>query len=204
MDERQVHSTMGAALVEYGVMTADAVAANLAQLETPLNGNAIAPQETTAPTHEAAQPAAQEAVVDPLEAAIWAAPQSVAEYQFAPVPAGQNHDLAFDSANRAALLAAGVPASVGSHMATLWAEAMTKPSPTAAEIELSGRQCMVALTKQWGADTQINIALARQQVVKMAEHQPKIKEMLEATALGNNPWIVTTLANMARARGGRA
>lgn len=202
------HDTMAAALQERGILTADQVAQSRAALEAQINGTG--PAETAAgPNPATPQALTDQSPVTPsvdgsLDAAVFAAPQSAGSYQFPsdPPPEGVELSLDFEAANRAAMHAAGIPVSIGNELARRWNAAQSADAPTPESLAQSRQTAMAALDKAWGSERDANIALARQVVEAMAEKQPGIKDMLEVTGLGNDPWIIQTFANLARARSG--
>lgn len=136
------------------------------------------------------------------DAEMFAPPSNPAGYLFPPPPPGQVGDLAFETTNREAMLHAGIPAPIGSHIATLWNKAMTAPLPTDSQLALGKQQALEVLGRN-GANAEETLALARTVVAKMAEKQPQVWTMLERTGLGNDPWLISSLANIAKARGAK-
>lgn len=196
------HDVMAAALQERGILSADQVAQSRAALEAQINGTP--PAETAgSPTALSDANPVTASVDGSLDAAVFAPPQSLTAYQFAtgPAPEGAEHNLEFEQANRAALFEAGIPTSIGSQMATLWDRAMATDLPSPAQIEQGRQEGMAALSKAWGQDFDRNLALARSVVAQMQAKQPAIMGMLEESGLGNNVWLIQTLANIGRARG---
>lgn len=203
MNDLATHDVMASALVERGIMTPEAAAADRAALEAQLAGQpATAQAESPAATAQPVATASPNA--DPLEAAVWAAPPSAAAYdmtQGVPVPPGAEYSHEFEAHNRAAFFAAGVPQSIGNHIAKLWNDVLARGEfPNDAQLEMGKRQALQALTKQWGADTQANLARAKSVVQVMEKHQPEIWNLLVQSGLGNDPWLISTLANLARSR----
>lgn len=202
------HDTMGQALVERGLMSIDQVAQSRAALEAQINGT---PPAETAGSPNPASPNAltDQSPVTPsidgtLDAAVFAPPHSAGSYQFPsdPPPEGVELSLEFEAANRAAMHAAGIPVSIGNELARRWNAAQSADAPTPESLEQSRQNAMSVLDKAWGSERDANIALARQVVGAMAQKQPGIKDMLEATGMGNDPWVIQTFANLARARSG--
>lgn len=139
------------------------------------------------------------------DAIIWAAPETSAGYQLhhGQIPEGAEVSREFEMTNREAMLHAGIPQSIGGQLARMWHHAMLSELPTDAQLELGKRAALATLTKQWGDATHDNLQLAKSVVSKMAEVQPAVWKMLEVSGMGNDPWVISTLANMARAKGGR-
>lgn len=159
---------------------------------------------TNAPSAPSVDNQAPQVEVDPLEAtcaAAWQAPTNEAAYKWIPdqpLPADAIRSPEFETANRQALLHAGVPDSIGSYLGTLWHQAMLKPTPTDDQLALSKASALHALEKKWGSETQANLTLAKSVVAKMAEKQPGVYRMLEISGMGNNPWVIETLARLAQ------
>lgn len=202
------HDAMAAALLERGILTQDQVNLSRAALEAQLAG--VAPAEAPA-SPAGPKPVTDQSPVVPspkdggLDQAIFAPPASPAAYNFLPdgLPHGEEQDLAFESASRAALHHAGVPVGLANQMAKLWNEAMSREMPTDEQLVQGRQEAHAQLTKMWGDQTQANINLARGVLAKMAEKNPALPELLTLTGLGNNTWLVSALANIAKARGGR-
>jgi hypothetical protein len=201
------HQAMSEALVQRGVITSEQAAESRAALEAQLAG--VAP-EPSAPLDAAApKPVTDQSPVVPspqdggLDASIFAAPSSPASYNLGGVPEGEEADLAFEQASREAMHHAGVPASIGTAFGKLWAEAMTRELPSEDQLRQARQDTYAALHKQWGADTDANLKLARGVLARMAERQPALPEALTLTGLGNNRFIIESLVNIAKARGGR-
>lgn len=202
----QTHDVMAGALVERGLMTAEAAAADRAQLVAQLeSGEGFDPMAGTAAKPVAAQPGTTEALapVDPLDAMAFAPPPSPNVYRMVngATPEGATVNLEFQSANRQAMHAAGLPEGIGNALADRWNAAMAKPQLNDTQLELGARQATEVLTKQWGSDFSKNLAIANSVVADMAKHQPAIKEMLKVTGLGNDPWLIASFYNVAKARG---
>jgi hypothetical protein len=194
------HDAMAAALVQRGVITSEQAAESRAALEAQLAG--IAPEPSA--TADAAQsPVVPSPQGGDLDQAIFAAPSSPASYNLGGVPEGEEADLAFEQASREAMHHAGVPASIGAAFGKLWAEAMTRELPSEDQLRQARQETYAALHKQWGADTDANLKLARGVLARMAERQPALPEALTLTGLGNNRFIIESLVNIAKARGGR-
>jgi hypothetical protein len=203
------HDAMGAALVERGVLTQDQVNQSRANLEAQLTG--VAPEPRDAPNAAEPKPVTDQSPVvaraqdGSLDQAIFAPPASPAAYNFLPdgLPHGEEQDLAFEQSSREALHYAGGPVGLANQMAKLWNDAMSREMPTDAQLVQARQEAHAQLTKMWGDQTQANINLARGVLAKMAEKNPALPELLTLSGLGNNPWLVSALANIGKARGGR-
>lgn len=203
----QTHDIMAQALQERGLISAEqasisrnALTGGAAPADGPAGGQPPAPTLNPAP-------APQTAAQDPsnLDAMAFAAPDSPAAYQFTTFgpPEGVEHSLEFESVNRAAFHAAGIPKAIGDKIAAMWNAAAARDAVTEQELALSKRAALTQLNKAWGADTMKNIALAETVVARVAEKQPGVWDMLRVSGLANDPWLIQTLYNIAQAQGGR-
>jgi hypothetical protein len=201
----ELHDTMGAALVERGIMSPQDVAADRAGLEAQLDGTAPPPG---APDEASAQPASADAKARELAAFGFAPPTAPTEYRLTehgPMPEGAIVDEAFERATLQGFHAAGLPRSIADQFGRLWYEANTREAaPTDHELRTGKQQALAELSKMWGPDTQRNLQLADRIVDKMAEKQPAIYAMLERTGIGNNTWLIAALYNLAVAQGLKA
>jgi hypothetical protein len=155
-----------------------------------------------APPGQAPVPAEQ-AAVDPAEAmdaAIFAGPASPSAYNFGPAAPGVQTSPEQELAMRSLFHQEGVPASIGDQIGKLFNAAVAKP-PTPAMIEMSRQTATAQLTRQWGDDFQRNVAIAQAEITRMAKTRPEIREMLDVSGLGNNPWVIISVFNMAKAKG---
>lgn len=203
MFDAETHAAMGAALVERGLMTPEAVAADRAAQETQTAGAAEPAEATKTSDSLQPTPAAPSPAADPLDVAIFAPPASQQAYDLSqgPAPQGTEYSSDFEVQNRAALFAAGIPQSIGDHMAKRWNAVMASGElPSDAQLALDRRQATETLMKHWGPAWQENLARARSVVAIMANHQPNIRQMMDVSGLGNDPHIIISLANLARAR----
>lgn len=103
-----------------------------------------------------------------------------------------------------AMHGAGLPAGIGNEV---WQQGLRafreqggKPLDDAA-IESGYRSGWDALAKQHGPALDETVSLARAVVAPAIAKDPRVAAWLESTGLGNAPWLITTLANLARARG---
>jgi hypothetical protein len=199
----ETHEIMSQALVERGVMTAEQVALDRIALETQLAGSVsptAEPDAPTAPVEANAQTDLPTVPVDPIDAMVFAGPDSPQSYQFDPPPPGLVSDLNQEREIRQFFHAEGVPVSIAKEVNRLYGEGLLNP-PNEQQLEQSRQSCMATLTKVWGSDRDKNIAVAQREVTRMAQTKPEIREMLDVTGLGNNPWLLQTLVTMAKAKG---
>lgn len=204
----QTHDLMAAALIERGLLSPEQASISRIALtgeQSPTDGptapKAPAASQATSPTPSAAT-ASPEATLD---AQIFESAASPAAYQFTTFePAdGVEHSLEFEAANRAALHHASVPREIGNEIARRWNEAMGRDEVSEQDLALSKQAALTQLNKAWGADTMKNIALAETVIAKIAEKQPGVWDMLRVSGLANDPWLIQTLYNLARAQGRR-
>jgi hypothetical protein len=191
----QTFDIMGAALVERGIMSAEAVAAERATKEA----GGVSPGEGNKPPAQMAE--AQQPGGD-----VWAPPASAAAYNFSPggpLPEGATPSREFEMANREAFFAAGLPDSIGNELVRRYTAAVSKEPPSDHDLATGRQNATATLTKLWGADFKANLAAANSVVAKMATKQPAIWSILEKTGLGNDPWIIQSLANLANGRAGK-
>lgn len=159
------------------------------------------------------QPATQgqeielEEATDPLEALtedIWAGPSSPGAYRFGQVPAGVGVDINQELAFRTFFHEEGIPEGIGSELGRRWNEAVVRESvkpQTRAQQELSRRACEVYLRNAWGEDAQRNFEVAHAEVKRLSAKMPQLGEMLDLSGMGNDPWVVMSLFNLARGKG---
>lgn len=100
---------------------------------------------------------------------------------------------------RTAMAEAGIPRELGEEAARRWNHALMQPQDEAA-LQLGMRQVEAQLRQTYGSDADEVIRLARKEAARIAKRVPAIREMIEQTQLGNDAWLIGTLANIARAR----
>ncbi|HEM7873841.1 TPA: hypothetical protein U2L31_000152 [Burkholderia contaminans] len=186
--------TMAAALVDRGVWTREQADAMLAA------DAAAGPDPGFDPLVATPRPAAPPPGVDPIDAAVFTGPGNAAAYNFGAVEPNVQIDQAQDMAVRQLFVSEGVPASIGNEIGRLWNAAAAAP-PTAEQRNVAAQQAELLLQRQWGNDYEANLKVAQQEVQRMAKANPSIHDMLEVSGLGSNPWLVTTIFNLAKAQG---
>jgi len=189
MDDAAAYQAMGEALVARGLMTPEAVAADLAP-----KGEA----EPGAP--QAATPPAASGPVDPLDALAFTPAANPAEFNFGTPPQGVELSLEQETHFREMFVQYEIPKPIGDQIGRLWNQAIASP-PTEAQLERSYQDGHAALSRMWGADLDRNLAVANAEINRMAKTNPEIKAMLRFSGLGNNAWLASTLFHLARARG---
>ncbi|PXX37647.1 hypothetical protein [Burkholderia sp. NFACC33-1] len=189
-----VEQTMAAALVDRGVWTRE-------QADAMLAADAVAgPDQGFDPLVAASKPTAPPQGVDPIDAAVFTGPDNAAAYNFGAVDPSVQVDQAQDMAVRQLFVSEGVPASIGNHIGQLWNAAAANP-PTTEERNVATQQAELVLQRQWGNDYEANLKAAQQEVQRMSRANPNLHDMLEVSGLGSNPWLITTIFNLAKARG---
>lgn len=201
MDELTVHQIMGEALVVRGLATPEDVQSDRAALEARLAGQDSTGAEQPLPEASTARPQpAEQPQVDPMDALIFRGADSPASYNFGVAPNGIELSFEQETTFRNLFHQEGIPASIGNEIGRLWNQAVVNP-PSEDQLERSRQECSVALHHLWGADTQKNLAIAQAEVQRLAKSNPNIVEMLETSGLGNNPWLIASVVNMAKAKG---
>ncbi|HJW72589.1 MAG TPA: hypothetical protein VJ486_06995 [Geothrix sp.] len=94
----------------------------------------------------------------------------------------------------------GIPAGLGSEIGRRYNAALANP-PSDTDLYFSRQTAATALQKVWGAHMEKNLEIAKGEVRRMAAKQPKIYQMLEYSGLGNDPWVIQTIFNIARGKG---
>ncbi len=122
------------------------------------------------------------------------------DYQF-DIPVGaEAMPLAQQIEARNALAAQGIPADIGNEFARRW-NAVAKAGPQDdAGLELGMAQARAQLERLHGLRLPQVLADARTEAAALCRRVPWLRSALEDTQLGNDPWIVSTLANLAQAR----
>lgn len=100
---------------------------------------------------------------------------------------------------RSAMAEAGIPRDLGDEAARRWNHALMQPTDEAA-LQLGMRQVEAQLRQTYGTEADEIIKLARNEAARISKRVPSVKAMLETTQLGNDAWLIATLANIARAR----
>lgn len=100
---------------------------------------------------------------------------------------------------RQVLAESGIPAGLGNEMARRWNMAMLQPQDATA-LQISYQQASAHLREKFGADAEEIIKLARSEAKRITKHLPGVHDALANTQLGNDQWLVETLANIARAK----
>ena len=123
-------------------------------------------------------------------------PASPGHYDFRPAD-GRAVDPAIDGPMRAMFHAEGISLGTGNEIARQWNAAAANP-PNEAQIATQQAGAMAELSRSGNADE--TIALARSEVDRLEARLPGVKDMLAASGLGNNVWLIRTMAARAMAR----
>lgn len=202
--DMETFDIMAQALIERGLMSADQIADQRAAIEAGTdNGVELPAAKATAPiSKEAVESAIYEGNTTSLDAAIFAGANSPSAYNLSgltpPHGSGVNPDYpAFEHTIRECLHTGGLPAGIGNEVARLAYATIAKPQ-SGVEFQMAAQSSRQQLEAMWGANTDRNIDLARSVIERMgpgAEIMTQICEM----GLGNNPWFIASLYNVAKA-----
>jgi hypothetical protein len=195
----ETHEAMGQALIERGLATQEAVAADRVALEKVLaSGEESAPEVTADQAGSSELP--NDANVNPIDAEAFKAPASPSSYAFDRLPSELNNNPEQEVVMRDFFYQEGIPVSIAKEINRLYVDGLKTP-PTEQQLNTSKENLMATLSKVWGKERDSNIALAQREVARMAQTTPKIIDMLNHTGIGNNPWLIQTIVNMAKAKG---
>jgi hypothetical protein len=197
-------------MIERGLATPEAVAADAVALQARLSGQTppVAPPANSTAGQLGVQPSPTEAAegFNPhadLDAKIFEGASSPAAFNFGALPDGATptpEGLQQESAFRTLFHEEGIPQSIGNEIGRLWNQAAAHP-PTEAQLEQARQEGSVTLHKLWGDRFDSNLAVAEAEVQRMVQKNPAIPAMLKSSGLVHNPWLISTLYNLARARG---
>jgi len=129
-------------------------------------------------------------------------PGTIAGYAFEPPPRGVEQSIAQELAIRTLLKDSGVPAPVGAEANRLWNQALQAP-PSEIDRTLQAKSAQLVLEQAWGPDFEKNLEAARREFRQMAARDPRIVDMVDQSGIGNSPYLIRALHNMARARGAK-
>lgn len=125
------------------------------------------------------------------------------DYKFpSPAPGTEAMDLNDQQSVMAAFAAEGIPADLGREFANVWNKHVSKPVD-AAGYELSRAQSVAQLEQVYGDRLDSIVEAAQSEVDRLAVRLPWLKDALRQTTLGHDPWLISTLANLAEARSGK-
>jgi hypothetical protein len=127
-------------------------------------------------------------------------PETIAGYNFGQPPAGVERSADQELAMRTLFLQEGIPAGLGSEIGRIYNAAIANP-PSGIDREVQYQRCQIKLEQMWGTDAPKNIAIVQAEVQRMAKTNPGIIGMLDSSGLGNNPWLASTLLNLATVKG---
>lgn len=123
-----------------------------------------------------------------------AAPEGADRYHIA-VPPDMERDGELEAKARQWFHRAGLPQGAVSGIVQEFCRQLCAPDPSAEE---AGRQqrAQAELSEEWGPDYARKIAAARALVAKSGGAE-ELAEILGSTGLGDNPWLIRTLASLA-------
>lgn len=123
-------------------------------------------------------------------------------YSFDRVPPGVQHSPEQELAARSLFAAEQVPPEIGRYLSTVWNKAAAA-GPVSPEANAAAAERVTAQlnAKPDGAET---IKLAQQEAAAIIQRNPGVREWLEQSGMGNDPFLINYLANRARARANRA
>lgn len=144
----------------------------------------------------------------PDEAAIQGPQQDVfggqvkmTDYQFDPAPHGlEPMPLEQQVEVRQALAAAGVPAEIGREFGKRWNTAMSAGPQTDEQLALGMAVVRAQIEAKYGAQAAEVVKLAQAEAQRVIKGAPWVQIALSETQLGNDLWVIETLANLGRAR----
>jgi hypothetical protein len=130
---------------------------------------------------------------DPLAAA-FSVPEGPDRYAIE-VPRGIDRDAAFETRARGWFHEAGLPQNLVNGIVREYCRCLAQPDAGRDE----GR-AMTELARDWGSDCARKIELARA-VIGRCGDAPAIEAVLAESGLGNNPWLIRSLAAFAELPG---
>lgn len=125
-------------------------------------------------------------------------------YSFDRVAPGIQHSPQQEVAARTLFAAEQVPAEVGRYLSTVWNKAAAAGPQTPEANAAAAERVTAQLTRMDPAQGAETIKLAQQEVEAIAKRTPAVREWLEQSGMGNDPFLINYLANRARARANRA
>jgi hypothetical protein len=122
-------------------------------------------------------------------------------YQFEqPADEATAMPLAEQAEIRNVLASEGIPADLVNEGARRWNAAVAAGPQDDAALKLGMAQCRAQLEQVYRDRLPEVLKLARSEARRMMARSPQIKAALESTQLGNDVWLIGTLANLAQAR----
>ena len=126
----------------------------------------------------------------------FAGPDSPAAYDFGQVPHGLQWDPDQELAVRALLQAEGVPVPLGNMVGQMHNKALANPLSDV-DRSMQAQKCGLALERVWGADAQKNLGIAQREFQRIAARDPRIIQMVDDSAIGDDPFLIQTVFNFA-------
>lgn len=142
-------------------------------------------------------PTPQDAPADPRAlpadsfADAFAAPAAADRYHIA-VPSDMDHDTALEAKARQWFHRAGLPQSAVSGIVQEYCRHLCADGQPADQPQ----NIQATLAQEWGPDYQRKVAAAQALIAKSGG-AAELAEILGSTGLGNNPWLIRTLAALA-------
>lgn len=143
------------------------------------------------------------AASDPLAEALGAAftPPPRAEDYVIRLPRAIEPDRALEAAARSWFHAAGLPQGLVNGIVAAYCRRLEAPSGEAESARTESARAELA--REWGEACDSRIALARSVLARCAG-QGEIAAILAESGLGNDPWLIRSLAALAEAQQGKA
>lgn len=164
-----------------------------------LASNLLAPPMTSPEALDAAEQE-EAAQIQADDAAAFQGPASPMAYNFGALPPNVPQSREQEMALRTLFHQEGIPTSLGNYFGQQFNQAAKNP-PTQSQLELGRQSCNAAIQKLWGADAEKNLAVAQAEVQRMAKTHPELVHMLEVSGLGNSAHLISSLVNIAKAKG---
>ncbi|WP_374601052.1 hypothetical protein [Niveibacterium sp.] len=196
-----LQAIMAQALIERGLATPE----QIAQSQAPRNGEESSQTAPQSADDALAAVNAPRGIENAAEAA-FEAPATPYAYQFPRPPHGVEIDPQFELQAREAFHAAQIPNAIAANAVKLWNEAAAaaqRGDLTPERMASEQMETRELLARRYGDKTPALLEAARGEVARIAEKWPELPQMLAASGLGNNAWLVVSLANLAAARGSR-
>jgi hypothetical protein len=159
-----------------------------------------APTTGAQPAPNTSTPEVQPDPLDEISVAAFAGPDTPQGYKFDRVPEGIQHSPEQELAVRSVFHEFGVPVAIAAQVDRLFNQAIRTP-PTEQQKAWTEQETQIQLHRTYGADRERVLEVARKEFAAMATKQPMLKEMMNVSGLGNSFYVISSLYNIARARG---
>lgn len=216
--ETEAFEVMASAMAERGIVTQEQISGDRAALNARLNGEpAVEPQSQPQPLVKADKagdststagvlapaPGSAQQSQDPLEQIsqdVFEAPDSPAAYRFDRLPHGVTHDFQQEQAIRSVFHEFGVPAPIAAQVDRMYSQSILNP-PDAQSMELERQKTHIQIERTYPGESAKVVEIAQREFRAMAAKEPRLVEMVERSGLGNSFYLVSSLYQMARAKG---